>query len=280
MPDPDLDRLLSALHLDPADDLLWLAVADRLEETGQPLRAELLRLNRRLRGMPEDDERWAAEERVRGLVNGGVVPCVPEIVNSIGMRFVLIPAGTFWMGSPTKEKGRSDNETLHKVTLKRPFWMGVLPVSHDRLRAMAGREATFTMSDEGRGAAETGWNGAVAFCAALSGCAAERGRSYRLPTEAEWEYCCRAGIMSTAFHFGDDLAENQASFTDGAWATEHPLGHFPPNAWGLHDMHGTTSEWCSDWCGDYPVEAASDPQGPMNGTERVVRGGHYYQPAR
>src|SRR5437868_5833467 len=109
----DLRSLLSCLVETPEDDLLWLAVADRLEEQGETPRAELLRLHRRLRGMEESPERWASEDRVRELVNGGVRPCVPEMVNSIGMCFVLVPAGTFWMGSPEDEKGRHKNETRH-----------------------------------------------------------------------------------------------------------------------------------------------------------------------
>src|SRR5262245_7041571 len=125
----ELDRLLSCLAQTPEDDTLWLAVADRLEEDGQDARAESLRLSRRLRGMAEDDERWRAEERVRDLIAGGVRPCVPEITNSIEMRFALIPAGTFWVGSPEDEAGRSDDEKRHLVTLMRPFWMGVFPVT-------------------------------------------------------------------------------------------------------------------------------------------------------
>jgi len=148
MTDPELSRLLSCLHRTPEDDLLWLAVADRLEEGGESERAELLRLSRHLRGMdqasgPPSGARVAAESRIREMIAGGVKPCVPELTNSIGMRFTLIPPGTFWMGSPEDEPDRSADEVRHEVTLTRPFWMGVSPVTQSQYEAVMGKNPSY-----------------------------------------------------------------------------------------------------------------------------------------
>ncbi len=280
----DLASLLSCLHRTPGDDLLWLAVADRLEEDGQADRAELIRLSRRLRGMPEEDKRWRMETRVRGLIAGGVRPCVPEVVNSVGMRFALIPAGTFWMGSPEDEEGRSSWEVRHLVTLTRAFWLGVHPVTQAQYEAVIGDNPSYFRKKGGGKAKvkkmDTGslpveqvsWEDATAFCAAL-----ERkeglGRVYRLPTEAEWEYSCRGGLASKPFHFGDTLDKNQANFHDSGLGRTSAVGSYPPNAFGLHEMHGNVWEWCADWYGDYPSDPQIDPTGPGEGSSRVLRGG-------
>src|SRR5262245_16367644 len=131
-----LDQLLSCLHQTHDDDALWLAVADRLEEDGQDTQVELLRLSRSLRGMAADDERCRVEDRVRELMNSGVRPCVPEMVNSIGMRFALVPAGTFWMGSLQDEADRSDDERRHLATLTRAFWMCLHPVTQAQYKTV------------------------------------------------------------------------------------------------------------------------------------------------
>jgi len=295
----ELASLLSCLHQTPEDDVLWLAVADRLEEAGETDRAELLRLCRRLRTMDQasgpppggrvSSPRAAAESRIRELVNGGVRPCVPEITNGIGMRFALIPPGTFWMGSPDDEEGRYENETRHEVTLTRPFWLGVSPVTQSQYEAVMGKNPSY-FSKKGEGEAkvktlDTGsypveqvsWDDAVKFCEALSARPEEKasGNAFRLPTEAEWEYCCRGGLASKPFHFGDTLDKTQANFHAGGLKRTSAVGSYPPNAFGLHDMHGNVWEWCSDWYGDYPAGQASDPTGPAEGTDRVVRGGSW-----
>jgi uncharacterized protein (TIGR02996 family) len=251
-----LEQLLSCLNQTPGDDLLWLALADCLEEGGQPDRAELVRLNRWLRGMPEGDKRWAVERRVCELITGGVVPCVPEVVNSIGMRLALIPAGKFWMGSPEDEEGRQANEgPRHLVEIKRPMWVGAFPVTQAQYEAVMGTNPSY-FSATGGGAEEVvgldtrafpvelvSWDDAIAFCHRLSSRPEEIASryKYRLPTEAEWEYACRAGIWSAAFHFGDAPDKALANFDLGPLRPSE-VCCYPPNAWGLYDMHGNVVE--------------------------------------
>ncbi len=290
----DLASLLSCLYRTPEDEVLWLAVADRLEEQGEDGRAELLRLCRRLRTMDQSSGptlRWVpAEDRIRELIAAGVRPCVPEITNGIGMRLVLIPAGTFWIGSPESEGRRRDNEgPRHRVTLTRAFWMGVCPVTQAQYEAMVGvNPSEFSKTGEENARVEgldTGafpvenvsWADAAAFCEKLSALPEEiaRGLVYRLPTEAEWEYACRGGLASGAFCFGDTLDTLWANYEVSGLGRTCPVGSYPPNAFGLHDMHGNIWEWCADWHAPYPVGPVSDPTGPPEGTERVARGGSF-----
>jgi uncharacterized protein (TIGR02996 family) len=287
MTHPELSRLLECLKATPDDGLLWSALADCLEENAEPDRAELVRLNRRLRGMKKGPKRTAAETRVRELVNGGVRPCVPEAVNSIGMRLALIPAGTFWMGSPQREKGRGSDETLHHVTLTRPFWMGLFPVTQAQWRAVMGNNPAW-FSRKGGGAAlvkgmDTGafpveqvsWEEASRFCRKLTKRCVSRGQPYRLPTEAEWEYVCRAGIFSTPFHSGDILDAARANVEESGLKRTCAAGSYPPNAWGVHDLDGNILEWCAGRYGPYPAGPVSDPPGPRGGERRVIRGGSW-----
>ncbi|MGL4555076.1 MAG: formylglycine-generating enzyme family protein [Gemmataceae bacterium] len=294
-------RLLAAIDAAPGDDLAWLALADALEEAGQPDRAEVTRVARSLRALPRGRPRTAAEKRLAGLLAAGVRPSVPERLNSLGMRLALVPAGAFDMGAPPREKHRSAPEFYHRVEITRPFHLGVFPVTQAQYLAVAGTNPAY-FRDGGGGAAavagvDTGdfpvedvtWEQAVAFCAALSALPAEKRakRAYRLPTEAEWEYACRAGT-TTPFHSGRTLAAAQANF-DGSQpygrvprgpylARTVPVGQYPPNAWGLYDMHGNVWEWCADWYDANGTRSgpAADPPGPAGGTLKVLRGGSCY----
>ncbi len=281
-----LSILLRRLHESPGDDLLWLAVADCLEEDGEPRRAALLRLGRRLRGMAEDAERWTLETRVRKLLAAGVRPCVPEVANGIGMRFALIPAGTFMMGSAEDEKGHRPSESpRHAAEVTRPFWMGVFPVTQADYRrvirkgpshfAAGGQRAADVKGLDTSGFPVEGvsWDEACGFCRALSNRAAERkaGREYRLPSEAEWEYCCRAGLASGQYHVGDRLGKKHANFDLTRLGRPCTVGTFPANAWGLHDMHGNIWEWCQDRYEADGYGRGPDESGPRE--RRVLRGG-------
>jgi uncharacterized protein (TIGR02996 family) len=297
----DEQRLLAAIDAAPGDELAWLALADSLEESGQTERAELTRLTCHLRALPRGRARDAAQKRVAALLTAGVRPCVPERVNSLGMRFALVPAGTFDMGSPPRERHRSRSEHFHRVEITRPFYFGVYPVTQAQYQALTGTNPSHFCKGGGAAGAVKGqdtsehpveevtWQQAVEFCDQLSALPPEKKakRRYRLPTEAEWEYACRAGT-TTPFYFGRTLSAAQANFDGsqpygkvrrGAYlAHTVPVGRYPPNPLGLYDMHGNIWEWCSDWydsAGTVP-EPHVDPTGPETGTLKVLRGGSCY----
>ena len=233
------------------------------------------------------------------MVAGPALAQSKELVNSIGMRFVQIRAGEFTMGSPDSEADREDVEgPQHKVRITRPFYLGVYEVTQAQYRHVTGKSPSF-YAPTGEGAeAVRGlntddfpvdsirWEDAVAFCRALSEMDEERraGRSYRLPTEAEWEYACRAG-MTTPFHYGESLSSEQANFKGNfPYGTAahgpfvgHPMpvGSYKPNAFGIYDMHGNAWEWCQDWYSPdyYRASPSDDPRGPEAGPRHAFRGG-------
>lgn len=297
--------LLQALHEDPDDEMAWLALADCLEETGQPARAELLRLHRQLRGLPEGKDRTPLESRVQELLASGVRPCVPTFTNSIGMELALIPPGSFWIGSPEGEEGRYGDEGPRKcIRLTRPFYLGVYAVTQQEYAAIMvdnPTPSTFCATgsmrskvaklDTSRFPVEhIDWHDAVLFCRRLSLRAVERkaGRKYRLPTEVEWEYACRGGAsLSSPFIWGATITREHANFRDNTPRKKHlgrptPVGSYPANGFGLYDMVGNTWEWCADWySGDaYRDAPECDPPGPSSGTRRNARGGTYNLEAR
>ncbi len=300
----DVERALwQAARDSPADELPWLALADWLEEQGDR-RGVLLRLQQALRGELAPDERLAHEESVRSLIAEGVGPCVDAVVNSVGMRLVLVRSGWFWMGSPPDEANRyGDEGPRHRVEITKPFYLGAHQVTQEQYaRVVGGNPSWFRPGGGGNeqvGRRQTAafpvdsvsWFDAVAFCEALSALPAERKaqRVYRLPTEAEWEYACRAGTASAApFHFGGSLSSRQANFDgskpyggavrDRNLRRTSAVGSYPANAFGLYDMHGNVWEWCADWFGDryYQDSPAQDPPGPEGGETRILRGGSFY----
>jgi formylglycine-generating enzyme required for sulfatase activity len=232
------------------------------------------------------------------------------ITNSIGMKLVLIPAGEFVMGSPESEKDRFKSEgPQHRVRITRPFYLGQYPVTlgeflkfyHDadyKLEIERDRKGDFGfMSDAGKTsdkrpwapgfengddhpAVFVSWNDAAAFCQWLS---KKEGRQYRLPTEAQWEYACRAG-STTAFCFGDD----EKDLDDYGWYDGNgghgtkAVGKKKPNAWGVYEMHGCVWQWCADWYDEnyYANSPTDDPQGPSEGSMRAFRGGGWVHEAK
>jgi uncharacterized protein (TIGR02996 family) len=292
------EALFRAIEADPSDDVPWLALADRLEETGQPQRAELLRLQRELRGLPEGPEALEREERVQKMLARGVVPCVPTVTNSVGMRLALVPPGHFWVGSPESEEGRYGDEWPRKlVGVPRAFYLGVYPVTQGEYERVTGRNpsahaATGRLRDKVAGVdtsrfpvEEVTWAQADAFCQALSGRREEKeaGRAYRLPTELEWEYACRGGASLYApFPFGKRITAKQANYRDRDRRRKYPgrtteVGSYPPNGFGLYDMPGNTWEWCADWYDSdaYARLKGEATMGPAEGERRNARGGTY-----
>jgi len=223
-----------------------------------------------------------------------VPPLEKSWTNSVGMKLLLIPAGEFIMGSPAGESGQGTNETPHPVSIRRPFYLAAHEVTQRQFQEVTSRNPSH-FSPQGPGRERLGqvdplklpvekvtYADAVDFCEKLAAQPAEKaaGRSYRLPTEAEWEYACRAGTK-TRFWSGDELSPKQALCDFGsAGGVPQPkrpatVGLLAANPWGLFDMHGNVAEWCSDWYTDAPAGGA-DPQGPAQGTDRVLRGGGFY----
>ena len=201
-----------------------------------------------------------------------------ELAPEVWIELQLIPAGTFLMGTPETEKERDPNETQHEVTLTQPFLIGKYPVTQAQWEAVMGSNPSYFQGDN-LPVEEVSWDDAQSFCGKVH---EKTGHTVCLPTEAQWEYSCRAGT-STPFHFGQELNGTQAN-CDGNYpygttqkgpylGKTSPVGSYPANAWGLYDMHGNVWEWCQDWHGDYPKQSVTDPRGPEVGSDRVLRGG-------
>ncbi len=197
-----------------------------------------------------------------------------QTTNSIGMKLNLIPPGEFMMGSPEREAGHQDDETQHLVKVTKPFYLSVYEVTQQQYERVMGNNSSKSKGTT-KSVAMASWNDAVAFCHKLS---EQEGDQYRLPTEAEWEYACRAGT-TTIYSFGDDTRElpQYAWYNDNSNNSTHPVGELKPNPWGLYDMHGNVWEWCQDWYAAYrSTEVLSDPKRPAQGVRRVLRGGVFF----
>ena len=245
-----------------------------------------------------------------------------DIVNSMGMKLKLIKPGKFLMGSPKEEAGHFDNEgPQHPVEITKAFYMGACPVTVGQFAAFVKDDGYATDAEkEGNGwgynasrkaiefgkyswrdpgfaqtqehpAVNVSWNDAVKFCEWLS---KKEGKVYELPTEAEWEYACRAGT-TTRFWCGDADASLQGNANlgdlslnekypnaksnlgwDDGYAFTSPAGHYQANPWGLYDMSGNVFQWCADWYGPYKNESLIDPKGAKGGAARVLHGGSWY----
>jgi len=189
------------------------------------------------------------------------------------MKFALIPAGEFQMGSPDSDSAAaSDEKPQHRVRITKPFYLGVTEVTQEQYERVMGSNPSIFKGAQ-LPVESVSREDAVAFCRKLSD---KEGRTYRLPTEAEWEYSCRAG-SNTKWSFGDDESslKDYAWYSDNANSTTHPAGEKRPNAWGLYDIHGNVWEWCSDDKRDYASTTVDDPTGGTAGSSRVSRGGSW-----
>ena len=203
-----------------------------------------------------------------------------NITNNIGMRLVLLPAGDFSMGESETQYAFDDERPRHLVTMTTPFYMGVHEVTQKEYVAVMGKTPSFFRSDN-QPVESVSWDDAREFCRKLS---VQEDFVYRLPTEAEWEYACRAG-STTSWHFGNDaeILSRYAWSSDIAGGATAEVGHLKANGFGLFDMHGNVSEWCSDWYrfNYFSESPVADPQGPNQddaarlGYTKVVRGGSW-----
>jgi len=206
------------------------------------------------------------------------------------LKMIAIPAGRFTMGSPKDEFGRNGDETQHEVELTRAFEMSAAAVTQAQWHQVMGTNPSLT-SGAGPPVERVNWYDAVEFCIKLSELAGlqpayrisggdvvwnTKSCGYRLPTEAEWEYACRAGT-TTAYHTGSGESDLALAgwYSGNAGSEAHPVGNKTPNAWGLYDMHGNVWEWCWDWYGKYGKGPHRDPQGAADGSDRVIRGGSW-----
>lgn len=207
-------------------------------------------------------------------------PRTVETRTFAGIEMVWVPPGTFTMGSDPGEPGRKDDERQQPVTVARGFWLGRYEVTKAQWQAVMGTQPwsghDHVRDDASTSATHVTWDATQGFVGELN--ARGEGR-FRLPTEAEWEYACRAG-STTAYSFGDDVSQLGAYGWYGAntWSVDEKYAHTPgqklPNTWGLYDMHGNVWEWCQDWYAqEYPSGSVSDPTGPGSGSHRIMRGG-------
>ncbi len=202
-----------------------------------------------------------------------------DLGGGVKLELVLIPAGEFLMGSPASDRQAEDNERpQHRVRITKPFYMGKYKVMQDQWDAMMGSNSSAYRGPKYPVNAVS-WDDCQAFIKKLNNKFHGQGGTFRLPTEAQWEYACRAG-STTQWCCGDDVSKlgEYAWYEGNAQAAIHPLGLKKPNAWGLYDIHGDLWEWCADTYDRryYSVSPVDDPAGPSTAGYRVLRGGSWY----
>ncbi len=274
--DMALDYYQQILNVIPDDARLLEKKADVLISGNRKKEAKAV-LKTILSSHPE---RYDIKNKLKSLVPD---PGEIEIVTLPGggqLQLAWIPPGSFLMGSPSSESGRSSDEgPQHRVTISHGFYMGKYEVTQAQWKAIMGNNPSRFKGDN-LPVEEVSWNDVQKFIQKLN---RQTGLHFRLPTEAEWEYACRGGT-DTAFCYGD----SESQLGDYAWygsnsnSKTHPVGQKQPNAWGLYDMHGNVWEWCSDWYDSdyYKNSPSTDPTGPATGDLRVFRGGSWYNSAQ
>ena len=204
-------------------------------------------------------------------------------IDDVEVAFRWIPAGSFIMGG-TDDKAYYDEQPAHKVIITKGYWLAETPTTQRLWQAVMGANPSRFQGDDLRPVENVSWHDSNEFIDILnsslrsSSDSAKLGR-FRLPTEAEWEYACRAGTTGKYNVSGESL-DNLGWYAKNSNKTTHAVGCKRANAWGLYDMHGNVYEWCADWYGDYPNGTVTDPTGPSSGSSRVLRGGSWFFNAR
>jgi formylglycine-generating enzyme required for sulfatase activity len=230
------------------------------------------------------DNKYTEDGRVEVIANritpndhGGPAPG-ENYVGGSGLKMIWVEPGTFTMGSPGSEPGRGSDEIQHEVTLTQGYWLGENEVTQALYEEVMGVNPSHFKGPE-LPVEKVSWDDAIAFIQKLNQRELDAGRrpegiGYSLPTEAQWEYACRAGT-TTAYSFGATITPEQANFNDSNLGKTTDVGSYPANAWGFHDLHGNVYEWTADWHENYPAGAVSDPAGAETGSKRVYRGGSW-----
>ena len=251
----------------------WQAAAEWMEKVIAP-------------SSPSESRAVARSESLRSPLDDGAIGEVVEVKLSghVVIPLCYCPAGSFRMGSPASEKSRSKNESQVQVRISQGFWMGQTEVTQRQWEEVMGNNPS-SFKGDGLPVERVSWNDAQAFIEKLNKLVElPKGWKYALPSEAQWEYACRAGTQSV-FGFGDSLSSREANFDGNSpygSAKKGPylgqtcvVGSYKPNGWGLYDMHGNVYEWCADWYGEM-LAGGSDPVGASIGANRVFRGGSWF----
>ena len=226
----------------------------------------------------------ASLTRTVNIVEGQASTHTADLNASVSLEMIWVEPGTFTMGSPTSEAGRSTNETQHEVTLTQGFYLGKYEVTQAQYQAvMAGNTDGLNATPSNwpnnpdRPVEQVSWDDIQKFLTRLNAQEAgniPEGWAYVLPTEAQWEYACRAGT-TTAYSWGDSITIDNANYSDSGYSQTRDVGLYDANPWGFFDMHGNVREWTADWYAAYSSGAQTDPEGPATGSNRVNRGGSW-----
>ena len=204
-----------------------------------------------------------------------------DLGRGVKMEMILIPAGEFLMGSPDSDRAAANDEKpQHRVRITQPFYLGKYPVTQEQWMAVMGNNPSHFQNPKNP-VEWVSWEDCLQFLRQLNE-KVGMGK-WQFPTEAQWEYACRAG-STTIYCFGNDESElgDYGWYDKNSGGRPHPVGEKKPNAWGLYDMNGSIWQWCRDWYdpGYYAHSPMDDPAGPATGTERVSHGGCWFSPAR
>lgn len=257
------------LCLDHQDEMTFLC-RDCVAKKAREAAAQKAEAERRAREEAEREARsWMGDKAGdRKVVRVGS--------QDIALRWC--PPGTFTMGSPTSEEGRYDVETQHRVTLTKGFWLGETEVTKGLWKEVMGDNPSWFESGDDYPVEGVSWDDCQEFLRKLNARFPQSGLRWTLPTEAQWEYACRAG--TTGAYGGTGRLDDMGWYSGNSGLDTLPVKRKQPNAWGVYDMHGNVAEWCQDWYGGYPSGTVTNPSGPVSGSSRVLRGGSSIKGAR